>query len=1259
MSIIKCQITNNQANTKKAAHIEQFIFFKFIFQVIIFLSLSKQYYFTLSFIYPNAFTLQNGNIFIIHKKAVDIYDSLLTTKNKTIMEFKNDNNIQTKYYDIYKRTIIAKYNDGNCEYLTSIINGKIYIFNTNGEILYNSDEKLSFHDEEYYALVPMKILNKNYYYMIGYINEYKQIQLIFFKFENYTKKNTVLYNNSFSSFQEIGKFTSKLLTCQLMKSNSDNSKIICFYFINNYLEYISMDIENYSFSKNKNNKKKILSDLKVIKEIKSIINSDKSKIFICFNSDSGKGYCFTYSTNTDSFSNYTEYLSNCKKKNNVISITYIMEVNQYLYTCINENNELAISKFNSNFEFLNNSIINNYTFDNGYSIIFSNIREKYIIISDNNIEISKSFLNDNFVSFDEIRSSLKEDKLRNMQEAGIECDTSKGYYPINPKYNQNHLIECYNSNTKQPPNFYFNQNTNYYEPCYYTCATCYYGGDGNENNCTTCAVDYIFEPEKNKTTNCVAKCKNFYYYTSYGDYKCSSNKQCPEENSLLIREKNKCVESCLIDEEYKYQYSGECLKECPPDTKNDSFICKVAGQESCSQSTIHFELYDFLKGGGVENIAKTYAKEFTYTNKHISLYKNEVYSIMLYKSTSCINELQLPMPEIDFGTCYLKVKAANEIKDTLIVAIIDKMSNKNSNPITSYSFYHPVTGKKLDSESACKEEVIVVKENIKSLLNDSVQDMDSILFLTEQNIDVFNKSSGFYTDICYHYESPCNKDVALRDRLLIYYPNITLCDSGCNNAGVNLTAMTAICECKFKEMSDDEENDDNSNIYQSAVNEVFNILNQINLAIMACYKDIFVYEYFITCTGGLIILGLIFIQIINCCIYYFISFFSIQKYMYNITENYILYLNKSPFYKPYINKLNEEEKDKKDKRSNKENCPPKKESKVSEEDNINIFKIHNNNKENAKFKKTDKKIVKTQEGPDDKNSSNSKIAIYHNKFLKPKQRTKSNTNLNIKFEKSLLSLKSNEKSNINSLTNTSNLSKNLSFFDKYLSTQPNEMRFNDALIKDKRLFFDYFWDKLKKKQVILEIFLVDDPIKPKTLKILLLILDIEVCFVMNGMFINEDYVSKLFHSDKVEYFFSFLSRSINRCIYTISVSLFLSYIVGCFFIEEKRLKSIFKYEKNCINTIKYEVSLVMREMKWRYNIFIVFTAIASIFSWYYISCFNNIYPHMKSEWIKSSIFIILLIHLISIFDTTVETLLRFISFEIKSEKMYKASLWLA
>ena len=373
-----------------------------------------------------------------------------------------------------------------------------------------------------------------------------------------------------------------------------------------------------------------------------------------------------------------------------------------------------------------------------------------------------------------------------------------------------------------------------------------------------------------------------------------------------------------------------------------------------------------------------------------------------------------------------------------------------------------------------------------------------------------------------------------------------------------------------------------------------------------------------------------------------------------MTENYLLYLNKSPMYKPYLNKLNDEEK-----KSQKENCPPKKNNR-SGDVNINIFNFHSNKNQNVKIKKIDniKKKIKTQEGLEDKN--NSKLALYNkNLYKKKKEKEKSNSSVKVKLEKSksLLSLK-NEKSNTNSLVNTSNVPKNLSFFDNYLSTHLNEMLFNDALLKDKRLFFEYFCDKLKKKQVILELFLVDDPIKPKTLKLLLLILDLEVCFVINGMFINEDYISKLFHSTKEENFISFLPRSINRCFYTIIASIIISYIVGCFFVQERRLKSIFKYERNNVYAIKYEVCLVMKEMKWRYNIFILLTAVISAFSWYYISCFNNVYPHMKIEWIKSSIFIILLVHILSILVTLVETLLRFISFEIKSEKMYKASLWL-
>ena len=120
----------------------------------------------------------------------------------------------------------------------------------------------------------------------------------------------------------------------------------------------------------------------------------------------------------------------------------------------------------------------------------------------------------------------------------------------------------------------------------------------------------------------------------------------------------------------------------------------------------------------------------------------------------------------------------------------------------------------------------------------------------------------------------------------------------------------------------------------------------------------------------------------------------------------------------------------------------------------------------------------------------------------------------------------------------------------------------------------------------------------------------------------------------------------------------MSYFLRCLFVDESIIKGILKREKKNTENIKYQINLVIKEIKIRYNIFIILISIFSIFSWFYISCFNNIYPHVKIEWLKSSIVIIILIYLFSFLVILIETLLRFISFEIKSERMYKASIWL-
>ena len=77
-------------------------------------------------------------------------------------------------------------------------------------------------------------------------------------------------------------------------------------------------------------------------------------------------------------------------------------------------------------------------------------------------------------------------------------------------------------------------------------------------------------------------------------------------------------------------------------------------------------------------MVKTYMKGFNNTNKHVSLYKNDNYSIIIYKNKECINELHLDI-DIDLGDCYQNVQKfyGYEGRD-LIVEIVEKKNNQKS-----------------------------------------------------------------------------------------------------------------------------------------------------------------------------------------------------------------------------------------------------------------------------------------------------------------------------------------------------------------------------------------------------------------------------------------------------------------------------------------------------------------------------------------------------------------------------------------------------
>ena len=229
------------------------------------------------------------------------------------------------------------------------------------------------------------------------------------------------------------------------------------------------------------------------------------------------------------------------------------------------------------------------------------------------------------------------------------------------------------------------------------------------------------------------------------------------------------------------------------------------------------------------------------------------------------------------------------------------------------------------------------------------------------------------------------------------------------------------------------------------------------------------------------------------------------------------------------------------------------------------------------------------------------------------------------------------------------------FFTEYLSTNIDDMDFEDVIIKDNRNFCEFFIEALKERQIIANTFIVSDPLKTRTMKIMLFILNIMLYFVVNGLFFSESYISEVYNLEGEEGFFDFFPRSINRFFYTAMVSVIASFIADFFFVEERKIKGIFKRERDDLLVLKEQIVALIRTLKISCLAFVIIIFVIFFLSFYYLLCFNYVYRYIQIEWIKSSIVIMIIMQIISILRCLLETILRFIGFRFKSEKIYKIS----
>ena len=535
--------------------------------------------------------------------------------------------------------------------------------------------------------------------------------------------------------------------------------------------------------------------------------------------------------------------------------------------------------------------------------------------------------------------------------------------------------------------------------------------------------------------------------------------------------------------------------------------------------------------------------------------------------------------------------------------------------------------------------------------------------LTDQGINIFDLSDPFFTDICFDFDNPLKKDIPLSSRIQDLYPNVSVCDKDCQYNGIDLDGMTASCDCTFNDIANNELLKDT--ILSDTLGQFFDFISSSNLQVFKCFQ--YMFKHFSRSIGGWISLFIIAVHIAMVLLYFIFELGKIKIYIFSLTKKYV----------EYISKINKQ---------NNKNFPPKKvtlidtikgdkkNKKKFNKDNHHV-KIFNPKKDNSDAKSVGEGLSKSKfhvKNSDDKKlitmgnnkkhfhliSSGSNIKI-EKKEKKEKEEKIPNNNiiLNHLSKNDTIKKEEKEKNSINMIIDLNTLSKNdISFFEEYLETSPDEMEYDEALYFDKRTFLTYFSECLKEKQIIAHTFIAKDNLKPRTMKIIVFSLNMLLYFVVNGLLFSEEVITELYELDEdEETFFSYFLRSIKRIIYSTLVSIVISIIVDFFFVGEDKLKHIYKKGKMSPENLKELVVNFINDISKRNISFIIVSSIILLFSFFYLLCFNYVYPYSQIEWIKSSITILIIMQFLSFFRCFCESGLRILSLRNDSEKLFKIS----
>ena len=645
--------------------------------------------------------------------------------------------------------------------------------------------------------------------------------------------------------------------------------------------------------------------------------------------------------------------------------------------------------------------------------------------------------------------------------------------------------------------------------------------------------------------------------------------------------------------------------------------------------------------------------EFNNTNNTIIQTKNIIYQVSTIKEQK--NSEFSYISSIELDECEERIRTQRHIKenDDLIILKTDILDEKDpSKIIVQYEIYDPYNLEMIPLD-ICDDTTVNI--NIPVVLDDVTESLYKSL--NNSGYNLFDLNDSFYNDVCTTYTTEDGTDLVLVDRMNIYHDNaqnVYLCQEGCEFIQYNETTKKSKCNCNVKNKLSTMDIKDIKFDKKMFVDDfLLKSLTNSNFRILQCYKLIFSLKGQMNNIGSYLLGAIIFLLFILMICYCIVGRRKLVQYVQLILRQ----------------KSNEKKIDKNNNQLKKNNQSEKRKikNKIKNKKSINSRKtIKNskkkktlNNKKDIYLNKKNKINKNDKSKSKDKNKNNNSNKLKKGKHSYPPRKSPRYLNSNIttsktETKKSLLqkSLLNSNKSKIRGLDiklNNKNITLNnkkgiknnnniikLNYINKINiynrcetsnivnknniqkikvlnDLEINTLDYQEALILDKRTYFQYYCSLLKTKHLILFTFFLYNDYNLAFIKISLFLLAFSLYFTVNGFFFTDETMHKI-NEDKGAFNIIF---QIPQILYSTVISAVINLILKRLSLSDSQILSI-KQEKNLKNA-KILGDKILGCLKIKFIIFFIISFLFSLFFWYFIAGFCAVYKNTQNILIKNTL----------------------------------------